>query len=212
MKRCTQCKIEKPESDYFKDKCLKSGLRSEWKECSKSHDRSAYHKQWRDKNRAHLREYMKVVSKRYRDKHKEQRHAGYKAWYGKNKQHLVDYQRIMKQENAFLRMRYNLGSRTATAFKAISISKPTKTENLLGTSYKVVRAHIENQFTEGMTWENYGKWHIDHIIPLGSAKDLDELVALCHYSNLQPLWAADNLAKGDKMNWKLEVNEDLFKN
>ena len=56
-----------------------------------------------------------------------------------------------------------------------------------------------------MTWENYGEdeeknkvkaWHIDHIIPLSSAKSEDELIALSHYTNLQPLWAMDNLKKG----------------
>ena len=51
-----------------------------------------------------------------------------------------------------------------------------------------------------MTWDNYGTWHIDHMIPLISAKNIDELEALFHYKNLQPLWAVDNLKKGAKIN------------
>jgi hypothetical protein len=60
-----------------------------------------------------------------------------------------------------------------------------------------------------MSWENHGMygWHIDHIIPLASAKDEDEIYKLCHYTNLQPLWWFDNLSKGSKMdvykNWGL---------
>jgi hypothetical protein len=55
-----------------------------------------------------------------------------------------------------------------------------------------------------MSWANYGTaWHIDHIIPLASARDIDELVALCHYSNLQPLWAEENQLKSNKLDFEL---------
>ena len=52
------------------------------------------------------------------------------------------------------------------------------------------------QFTEGMTWDNYGEWQIDHIVPLSSGETLEELIALNHYTNLQPLWADENNRKG----------------
>ena len=60
---------------------------------------------------------------------------------------------------------------------------------------------MESQFTDGMTWDNWGKygWHVDHKVPLSSAKTPDELIKLCHYTNLQPLWAKDNLSKGAKI-------------
>jgi hypothetical protein len=63
-----------------------------------------------------------------------------------------------------------------------------------------LKQHLENQFQSGMNWKTYGKygWHIDHIIPLSSAKTEKELYKLCHYTNLQPLWAKDNLIKGNR--------------
>jgi hypothetical protein len=50
-----------------------------------------------------------------------------------------------------------------------------------------------------MTWDNHGEWHIDHIIPISSGKTEDEVLKLCHYTNLQPLWKEDNLKKSDKI-------------
>lgn len=70
---------------------------------------------------------------------------------------------------------------------------------MVGCSFKELMVHIEKQFTEGMTWGNHGKWHVDHIIPLSSAHTEKEIYKLCHYTNLQPLWAFDNLSKNDKM-------------
>ena len=61
--------------------------------------------------------------------------------------------------------------------------------------------HLESKFTDGMSWDNHTThgWHIDHIIPLSSAKTLEEVEKLCHFSNLQPLWAIDNLLKGGRV-------------
>ena len=71
---------------------------------------------------------------------------------------------------------------------------------MVGCSPEFLKDHIENQFTEGMSWELMGKYiHIDHRIPLSSAKSEEEVYKLCHYTNLQPLWAEDNLSKGSKI-------------
>lgn len=79
--------------------------------------------------------------------------------------------------------------------------KSTKTEALLGCSFEEFKAFLEAKFLPGMTWENRGKfgWHIDHIIPLSSAVDHDEMERLCHFTNMQPLWARDNHSKGAKL-------------
>jgi hypothetical protein len=71
---------------------------------------------------------------------------------------------------------------------------------IIGCSKDDLRKHLESKFRDGMTWQNYGKhWHIDHIVPLISAKSSDEVKRLCHWTNLQPLEALENLLKSDKM-------------
>jgi hypothetical protein len=72
---------------------------------------------------------------------------------------------------------------------------------MLGCDYDFFKAYIERQFKQGMTWENHGKWHFDHIIPVSSAKNEEELIKLNHYTNFQPLWAEENLSKSNKIEW-----------
>jgi hypothetical protein len=74
-----------------------------------------------------------------------------------------------------------------------------KTESIVGISYNEFKIYMESKFVNGMSWDNRLEWHIDHIIPLSSAKSEDELIALSHYTNLQPLWAMDNLKKGARV-------------
>jgi len=79
--------------------------------------------------------------------------------------------------------------------------KSTNTLKLLGCSIKQLKSHLEIQFTCGMSWKNYGKWHVDHIRPCSSfdlSKSSEQLECF-HYTNLQPLWAEDNLIKNDKI-------------
>ena len=71
----------------------------------------------------------------------------------------------------------------------------------LGCSILELRCYLENKFCSGMSWTNWGAWHIDHIIPLSSfdLTDREQFLRACHYTNLQPLWAVDNLKKHNKI-------------
>jgi hypothetical protein len=89
----------------------------------------------------------------------------------------------------------------AEIVKKLQDFKKNKTFDIVGCAPNYLREHIEKQFLEGMNWENYGfyGWHIDHIIPLSSAITEEDIYKLCHYTNLQPLWAKDNLTKNNKL-------------
>ncbi len=89
--------------------------------------------------------------------------------------------------------------RIQDAFRRLDSKKSKRSLELLGADWETVQRHIEQQFVEGMTWKNYGEWQADHVIPLVSANNKEELIPLLHYTNLQPLWALDNNRKGSKM-------------
>lgn len=70
-----------------------------------------------------------------------------------------------------------------------------------GCSFPALVAHIEAQWYDGMSWTNYGSWHIDHIVPISSVdlSDFDAAMRVFHFSNLQPLWAHENVKKGARI-------------
>ena len=84
------------------------------------------------------------------------------------------------------------------AMKNGGYTKKSTVNKILGADYKIIKEHLESKFKDGMSWENRSEWHIDHIVPLVSAKNEKELLKLCHYTNIQPLWAFENLSKGGK--------------
>jgi hypothetical protein len=84
------------------------------------------------------------------------------------------------------------------SFYRLKHNKNRRTSQILGADWEIIKEHFVSQFKDGMTWEAFiaGEIHVDHIQPLASAKTEEELIALCHYTNLQPLWCLDNLSKG----------------
>lgn len=111
-------------------------------------------------------------------------------------------------EDPVYRMKLNIKSSIRKAFKKISSNgKPCPTQEILGTNYNDFFKYIESLFQEGMTWNNRGKWHIDHIVPISIAQTIDEVKYLNHHTNLRPIWAKENMSKGDRID---ESNIDLY--
>ena len=111
-----------------------------------------------------------------------------------------DYMKKRCKTDAGFRIMVSLRSRARYAVKAKDGTKAFKTTELIGCSVQSLRNHLEEKFKNGMSWDNYGDWHIDHIIPC-AAFDLTrstEQKKCFHYTNLQPLWAHENLSKGAK--------------
>lgn len=110
-----------------------------------------------------------------------------------------EYIRNRLRTNPEFRLRHYLRSRLWRPL--LGVTKSAKTAVLLGCSIPELREHLEKQFRPGMTWENYGPvWHVDHIKPCAAFNLVDpEQQRICfHWTNLQPLFAAENIAKGDK--------------
>ena len=126
--------------------------------------------------------------------------------YGKNrKNYLAKKRERHKKYNQDVRIKLAniLRTRIWIALKMQGLDKNNSTMELIGCSKEELIKHLESQFIEGMTWENWSLngWHIDHIRPCSSF-DLSDPIQqqqCFHYTNLQPLWAKDNLAKGNKI-------------
>lgn len=142
---------------------------------------------YRESNKELLKEKRKEYDKKYRSKNKD----FYKKYHNNRFKH-------KRETDPLYKLSHNIRVRTNAAFKGCGWTKPAN-KKMLGCEYENAKTYLESMFLNGMGWDNYGLWHIDHIIPLSSAKCESELIKLCHYSNLQPLWAKDNLSKSDKI-------------
>ncbi len=183
-------------------------------------------KQYRKANSKQNREQNNKRNRKYRQEHKEQfkiyrkinkekinkqcrkRYQGNKAaisnrhklYFKNNKEKIYKRTNARRKTDVNYQLRCNLSKRTWEALK--NNKKSDKTIALIGCSVNQLKQHLESQFTKDMTWDNYGMygWHIDHIKPCAKF-DLskpEEQRKCFHYTNLQPLWAKDNLSKGAK--------------
>jgi hypothetical protein len=129
-----------------------------------------------------------------------------KKWrkkYHKSQAHLNNVKKWQKKQlkNSHYYLSKTLRSRIIIALKNGGIRKTSRTHELLGTDINTVWKHLESKFKPGMTRNNHGEWHIDHIIPCASfdLSDPKQQIKCFHYTNLQPLWAKENLVKSDKL-------------
>lgn len=108
------------------------------------------------------------------------------------------FYKIKRKTNLNYRLAWYLRARVNSALKGNP--KVATTMNLIGCTIEQFKQHLEAQFQPGMSWNNYGKWHIDHIRPCASFDlSIPEEQRKCfNFINLQPLWAKDNLSKGTK--------------
>ena len=165
--------------------------------------RKEYIKEYRKKNKVKIKEDTKDYYKKYSLENKEKISENSKNYYKNNKE--VINKKIVKNNNsrkkidALYKLRCSISSLISTSIKKQGYTKKSRTHQIIGCSYEEFKKHLERQFTIGMTWENYGKWHLDHIYPVSLAKDEDDLMKLNHYTNFQPLWALENIKKRNKV-------------
>lgn len=156
-------------------------------------EKLAYQKEYQKTNREKYLEYQKSYNKNNKEKYKDYR-ALHKERYD---QHRKNW-RKKQENNPLYKLTKRVRSLTLKAIKRAGYDKKSKTAEILGIDFESFKNYIESQFIEGMSWGNFGEWHIDHKTPISWGKNEEEILELSHYKNLQPLWAGDNLSKGNR--------------
>lgn len=158
-------------------------------------------REWAIRNK----ERLKLKMAKYYAANRERLNSANKAYYIKHKPRLMRLQQEYLRKKYYSDPTYRLSRRLRCAVNRIvayGYQGQERTMTLLGCTWQEARQHLEAQFKDGMSWDNYGPrgWHIDHIRPVSSFdySDPEQAKAAFHYTNLQPMWAADNIRKGAK--------------
>lgn len=154
-----------------------------------------------DRNREYRRKNYTAVraqQKKYEVENSDKIREYKRAWTKRNRKRLTEMSRSRQRErmkDPLYRLKRNLRTRLHHALAGLH--KTDRTMTLVGCSLNELKQHIESRFKSGMNWDNYGKWHVDHIKPCAAFDLSDEKNQreCFHYTNLQPLWAEDNLRK-----------------
>jgi hypothetical protein len=216
-KICNKCGKEKEICQFGIHNSTRDKLRKTCKECRKiegliyreqnSEIRKLTVRNWYSKNPGYNKNYyfnnIESINKQNKDwyeNNKEKHRENNKKWVEKNIEKVREYHnnliKSQRKTDPLKKLIFNVRNRITSVLK-----NKTKTSfEIVGCTPEFLKEHLEKQFTEGMSWDLMGKHiHIDHIIPLSSAKTEEEIYNLCHYTNLQPLWAEDNLKKSNKI-------------
>jgi hypothetical protein len=205
LKKCGSCNEILELCEFGITRKTLTGFSSSCKKCKSITDRN-----YRE-NPAQGRESFLKKKLEYSVRVREQDPERYNKWLQNRREvrdYSKEYQRIQTDE--VLKAKDVIRKLVLASLKVRNISKSKlvmRTEDILGCKFDFFKIHIETQFEEGMNWFNHGKWHIDHKVPLYIGKTVDEIIKLNHYTNLQPLWADENLTKSSKI---LEEYNELY--
>ena len=195
-KKCNKCGLERPQNNFTKDCTKKDGLRTICKICEKEKYLQNREieikrvKEYQKENREKVLQQKLIHAKKYFKKHHD-----------KIKNYQKNYKSSRRKNDILFRLSGNLSSRIRQFLSVKNLRKKNTTFEIVGCNPTELKIYLEQKFTHGMTWDNQGEWHIDHKIPLSSAKTEEELYKLCHFTNLQPMWATENIKKGAKLNF-----------
>lgn len=167
-------------------------------------------KEYYQNNKEEVKEKVRKYNQANKNKISEKRKKYHKKYYLENNHKIKQYRlnnkeqrnkhdKYRKEIDPLYKLRCNIGSLILLNIKKQGYTKKSRTYQILGCTFEDFKKHIERQFKVGMNWDNQGKWHLDHIIPASLAKDENELIKLNHYTNFQPLWALENMIKGNKI-------------
>ena len=179
-KSCCQCRSDKSKQWHLDNKEYHDEINRLWYWANRERHLKN-NRRWREENRA---KYLARI-KRYREENRERVNSGIRRW-----------QRRQWATNPEYRMERGMRDMLRRTLN----EKTSRTADHLGYAAADLKIHLERQFIKGMSWDNYGEWHIDHITPVSwfiEQGETDPAVINC-LSNLRPIWAKDNLSKGDR--------------
>jgi hypothetical protein len=204
-KHCTRCDNTKDASAFSRDKAQKDGLCARCRDCRSEYGRSWYERlgkaarncdEWRSRKAVGQGSYYRRNKAKFRE-------SG-RRWIEANKEKVRACQReTMRQRRSVAKgkLENNVSCALHRALKGRKNGEPSF--RLLGFGVEQLMAHMERQFTKGMSWDNYGKWHVDHIRPLVSFEYSEptdpEFRSAWALTNLRPLWASENISKGGRV-------------
>lgn len=222
LKLCKKCNTEMNISYFNKDKSKKDGYRSSCKTCQKKYlseyyitnkeEINAKNQEWKINNKDYLLEKSKEYyntnresilnkSKEYLFNNKDENRDRKRRYYKNNSKSILEkkskYINNRKKHDKVFHITMSIRSLIKDSFRKRNFNKP-KTNEILGCSYEEFKVYIEDRFSEGMSWDNYGDWHFDHKIPISWAKNECDVYILNHHTNFQPMWAFDNMSKGNR--------------
>jgi len=225
-KICSKCLIEKEVNEFHKHKKMKDGLYFECKECRKIKSKIYYNhclkkdKKIVEEKKCHTCNIVKKISEfhaqigsvdGFRSECKECRSKKFVLNYDDIK---VKHRESAKNYRTNNRKKYNeyrhklyrkkphvfaWRGMLSSVLRRFGRKKENKTYEILGYSALELKEHIEKQFKDGMSWDNWGEWHIDHIKPVSYFDKNEDPKIVNSLSNLQPLWAFDNISKSGKI-------------
>jgi hypothetical protein len=164
----------------------------------------------------------KVADKKWRDNNKEYMNQKTKNWYEQNKEHRKDYlkeyreknidkireikrnyEKTRKHNDPLYKLINNFRTAIYQVLKENNLQKNGHYFKILKYSPEQLIEHLENQFKDGMSWDNYGEWHVDHVLPISrhNIQEIgdDEFMKCWSLNNLQPMWGEDNIRKSNKI-------------
>jgi hypothetical protein len=199
QKRCYETCSKRPLSAYQED------IKKEIIKCSMEKQYYSNHEEVKRKRRQNYKNNIEKHRKWNADSYSRNKDKK-RFYYLNNKEKINKQKKEHYQQDPSYRIRVNLKNRINAVLKGNSKSKSTM--EFVGCSIEQLWIHLESKFTNGMTKENYGKWHVDHIIPccFFDLSLIEEQKKCFNYTNLQPLWAIDNIKKGGKLLNTYETN------
>lgn len=215
-KHCKKCDTIKTIDNFSKDKFKPDGLQTQCKSCVNA---------YKEKNKEKLAAYKTEYNKNNRHKRKEYHEANKERVLAQQKEYRLSkknisikqdivldkkvdtliqkqkknaYQKYRKATDPLFKLKGNIRNLIGLSMNRNGYTKTSMTYEILGCSYEEFKVYIESKFLEGMSWDNRSEWHLDHIIPVSYGLTEEEILALNHHSNFQPLWAIDNLRKSNR--------------